>query len=186
MRQSIKEINEKNPFFSQIEEMRYNPDKSNKKEIQVHCKNHNCPNSKEQGGWFTPNTNQLHERIKAIENARGYGESNFYCSEKCKNECPIYNLRVDPFRNNEDYYTQEEYQQFRQKVLERENYKCEYCGKKATYVHHERPQKIEPFFTLDPDNGIACCEKCHYKYGHKTGTECSTGNLANKICLDSN
>jgi hypothetical protein len=40
----------------------------------------------------------------------------------------------------------------------------------------------EPIFILDPDYGIACCEKCHYKYGHKTGTECSTGNLANVIC----
>jgi hypothetical protein len=30
----------------------------------------------------------------------------------------------------------------------------------------------------------SCCEECHYKYGHKSGTECSTGNLANKICLD--
>jgi len=49
-------------------------------------------------------------------------------------------------------------------------------------VHHSRPQKLEPGFVLDPDFGVACCEKCHYKYGHKPGTECSTGNLANMIC----
>ncbi len=24
------------------------------------------------------------------------------------------------------------------------------------------------------------CKECHYEIGHKTGTECSTGNLANK------
>jgi len=60
---------------------------------------------------------------------------------------------------------------------------CEYgCGKEATDVHHIRPQKLEPFFSLDPDYGLACCEECHYKYGHKTGSECSTGNLAQIAC----
>jgi len=34
---------------------------------------------------------------------------------------------------------------------------------------------------LDPDNGISLCIECH-KYIHKKGTECSTGQLANKIC----
>jgi len=40
--------------------------------------------------------------------------------------------------------------------------------------------KTHPYLALDPDNGISFCEECHYKIGHKTGTECSTGNLANK------
>jgi len=78
-------------------------------------------------------------------------------------------------------YTSEEYQTFRQQVLEREDYKCEYCGEKAIHVHHSRPQKLEPGFALDPDFGVACCQKCHYKYGHKD--ECSTRNLANKVCI---
>ncbi len=60
---------------------------------------------------------------------------------------------------------------------------CEYChATENLHVHHEVPQKIVPGYSLDPDNGIIACEDCHYKYGHKTGTECSTGNLANKIC----
>jgi len=59
---------------------------------------------------------------------------------------------------------------------------CEYCEELATHVHHSRPQKLEPGFALDPDFGIACCESCHYKYGHKTGTECSTGQLTNAVC----
>jgi hypothetical protein len=57
-----------------------------------------------------------------------------------------------------------------------------YCDELAVHVHHSRPQKLDPGFVLDPDFGIACCEKCHYKYGHETGSECSTGNLANKVC----
>ncbi len=62
-------------------------------------------------------------------------------------------------------------------------YKCEICGTTENlHVHHEVPQKIVPGYSLDPENGIILCEKCHYEIGHKKGTECSTGNLANKIC----
>ena len=168
-------------LFSKIEEMRYNPDKLGEKEIQVHCKNHNCPNSKEQGGWFTPTGRQLECRIWALESENGNEGSYFYCCDECKNECPLYNLKSDPFKDNSKNYTQEEYQQFREFVLERDDYICQYCGEKAEHVHHERPQKIEPFFSLDPDYAISVCSECHYKYCHKD--ECSTGSLANKICI---
>ena len=67
-------------------------------------------------------------------------------------------------------------------VMIRDNYTCVYCGEKATIVHHIRSKKLEPFFALDPDYGISVCWNCHYEYGHKTGTECSTGNLAKIIC----
>jgi hypothetical protein len=106
----------------------------------------------------------------------------FYCCEECKQECPLYNLKSDPFKDTTKSYTQPEYQQFREFVLERDDYECQYCGDPATIVHHERTQKLEPLFVLDPDFAWSCCEKCHYKYGHKTGTECSTGNLASKVC----
>jgi len=189
-RLSIKQIKEKYPTFSKIEEMRYNPDKLDKKEIQVHCKNHKCSNSKEQGGWFTPtNKDQLFNRIWSVE----YNIENryYYCSVKCKNECSLYGKSVNQLIKQdqinaghikEDLYTSEEYQTWRLNILKREDYKCEYCDEKASHVHHSRPQKLEPGFALDPDFGVACCKECHYKYGHKTRTECSTGNLANKTC----
>ena len=192
LRLSIKKIKAKFPMFSKIEKIRYNPDKPNEREIQVHCKNHNCPNSKEQGGWFTPQKQQIYERIACIENPNGYGESNFYCCNECKQECPLYGktvtqlIKEDQIKAgiiNEDLYTTEEYKVWRQEVLKRSDYKCEYCENDAKQCHHSRPQKLEPGFTLDPDFGVACCSTCHYKYGHKTGTECSTGNLANKVCI---
>jgi len=173
---SINRIKKCYPTFSKIEELRYNPDKPGEKEIQVHCKNHLCKNSKEKSGWFTPNT--IGHRIDAVEK---YNDGNyFYCCDECKQECPLFNLRSDPNFIKIKLYTSEEYQTWRTTVLKREDYKCEYCEEKATDVHHSRPQKLEPGFVLDPDFGVACCEKCHYKYGHKE--ECSTGNLANKIC----
>jgi len=183
-KRDINKLKEKYPFFSKIEELRYNPNKPEEKEIQVHCKNHNCPNSKEQGGWFTPTGRQIEIRIKAIENQVKFEQNYFYCSEECKEQCPLFNLKSDPLSSGvTKLYTQQEYQLWRQKVLERENSLCEYCGEEATCAHHEKPVKTHPHLALDPDNGIACCEECHYKYGHKTGTECSTRNLANKICL---
>jgi len=181
---NIKQIQKRYPFFSKIEEMRYNPDKPGEKEIQVHCKNHNCTNSKEMGGWFTPTGSQLYERIRQLEKDYGNGGCYFYCSEKCKNVCPLYNLKIkNDILSDEIYYNQEEYQIFRQEVLKRDDYKCVYCGEQAEHVHHTRPQKLEPFFALDPDYAISTCENCHFLFGHKTGTECSTGNLANRICL---
>ena len=182
-KRTIKYIKIKYSFFYKEEELRYDPTalKNNQKIIQVHCKNHNCSNSKEQDGWFTPTGRQIESRIWAIENKNGNGGCYFYCSEKCKHECSLYYSRgTDPFENKKLIYTYEEYQIFRRYVLKRDNYECQYCGKKAEHVHHERPQKLEPFFSLDPDLAWSVCKKCHYKYGHKD--ECSTGNLAKIIC----
>ena len=177
---SILEIKEKYPTFAKVEEMRYDPDKLDEKIIQVHCKNHNCPNSKEQGGWFTPKSQQFDDRKRSIEHILGHDGYYFYCCDECKIECPLYNIKTDPFKVVKKLYTSEEYQTFRQQVLERENYICEYCEEPANTVHHIMPQKLEPIHALDPDYGVACCTKCHYKYGHKD--ECGTGVIANKIC----
>jgi len=175
---TIEQVKQKYPLFAKIEEIRYESGKEKEKIIQVHCKNHLCPNSKEQGGWFNPTKSQLNERIRNLDRDGSY----FYCSEECKEICPLFRSRGnDPFQiKQESLYTSSEYQTFRQQVLKRENYICEYCGKPATDVHHSRPQKLEPGLILDPDFGVACCEKCHYKYGHKD--ECSTGKLANVVC----
>ena len=173
---------EYHPLFFRIEQIRYNPKKLDTKEIQAHCKNHKCKNCKEQGGWFTPTKIQIDERIRQIESIYGQGGCYFYCSDKCKNECPLYNLRSDPFQKikSSSFYTYEEYITFRKYVLVRDNYICQYCGEKAEHVHHERPQKLEPFFALDPDLAWSVCKDCHYKYGHKD--ECSTGNLSAIVC----
>jgi hypothetical protein len=178
IRLSISRIKKKYNIFFKEEEIRYNPDKNGEKEIQVHCKNHNCLNSKEMGGWFIPTKSQLSERIRQVE--IGNGGSYFYCSDECKNKCPLFNIHSDPCKNTDKLYTDSEYQTFRTFVLERDNYECQFCGQKATDVHHEKPQKLEPFFALDPDFAWSCCKECHYKYGHQD--ECSTRSLSTIIC----
>jgi len=180
---TINQIFIKYPLFSKIEELRYKPNFENERIIQVRCKNHNCKNSKEQGGWFTPTYIQLYERIRQLENPEGNDGSYFYCSDDCKSECPFFRLRTDRLQfNNVKNYTSSEYQIWRQEVLIRANYKCEYCGEEANIAHHSRPQKLEPFHSLDPDFGIACCEQCHFKYGHHD--ECSQYSLSIKQCGD--
>jgi len=183
---SISKIKEKYSFFSKIEEMRYNPDKKEQKEIQTHCKNEGCLNSKEKGGWFTPKRSDLFERIRHLEHPNGNDGAYLYCSDDCKIKCPLYRLQpineINRDNKTDVVYTQEEYNIWRTEVLKRAKYKCEYCGEDATDAHHSRPQKLEPFFSLDPDFGISCCEKCHYKYGHKD--ECGTGKIAQKVCVN--
>ncbi len=183
---TIEKIQEKYPTFVKIEEIRYNPD--NPGEIQVHCKNHNCKNSKEQGGWFTPLKTFISERIRCIEH--GNGGSYFYCCNECKVECPLYGkhatqlIKQDQIRAGHienPWYNSQEYQTWRNQVFELDENKCVWCGKEAIVAHHILPQKTHPELSLDPENGISCCQPCHMKYGHRNRW-CTTGFLAELVC----
>ena len=178
---SLEDYKNKYPIFCLIEEMRYEPGKEHEKIIQVHCKNSNCGNSLEKGGWFTPTGLQLKERLRQVESIGGNGGSYLYCCEKCKQTCSIFNIKYDPL-NTKNYssVTSNDNSVYRHEVLTRADVLCEYCNSPATDVHHSRPKKLEPFFSLDPDFGVACCKECHYKYGHRD--ECSTGVLSHTIC----
>ena len=187
---SILDIKERYYIFSKIEEMRYNPDKPGDKEIQVHCKNHNCKNSKEQGGWFTPTYIQLYERIRSIENINGTGGSYLYCCDNCKDECPLYKKKVsylikqDQIRAghiDNPWYTSKEYQEWRSYIFDLDDSLCVFCGQPATIAHHILPQKTHPESALDPENGLSVCKSCHYKYGHKDSW-CTTGKLSSLVC----
>lgn len=131
--------------------------------------------------YFIPTLISVINRIAAINGIQG-GEHKFYCSDECKMTCPVYKKRIyqENFPKKINNINSEDYKVFRDYVLKRDNHTCQYCGKLAEHVHHERPQKLEPFFALDPDLAWSVCKECHYKYGHKD--ECSTGNLANMVC----
>jgi len=129
---------------------------------------------------FIPSLKSVISRVRSLKGSQ-LGECRLYCSEICKQSCTIYRkVSIQEGHPKSKNYTDEEYQTFRTFVLERDNYECQFCGEEATEVHHERPQKLEPFFALDPDFAWSCCKKCHYEKGHKD--ECSTGKLSSKIC----
>ena len=176
---SLHDWKNKHPLLFKEEELRYHP---KTREIQAHCKNNKCKNSKEQGGWFTPLRNNISNRVSSLENGSGGGY--LYCCDQCKQECILYHMKNDPneIKDINNIPTESDKQVFRQEVLKRDNYKCFYHSDvKAIDVHHIRPQKLEPFFALDPDYGISVCEECH-KELHKSGSDCSYGKLSKIIC----
>lgn len=133
------------------------------------------------GEMFVPKPVAVVHRIRFLEDKEPC-ESRFYCSDQCRGVCPIFGQhKYSKGQKSSFEVTNYEHLVWRQKVMENANYKCEYCGEKATDAHHIRPKQLEPFFALDPDYGIACCEGCHYKYGHKD--ECSSVNIAKVICI---
>lgn len=72
--------------------------------------------------------------------------------------------RRDYYRN--DYLKSEAWQRKRYVVLKRDNWKCVYCGEKATQVHHKRYAKYnigkEPIKWL-----VSICNSCHQKQHKK-------------------
>lgn len=166
-----------NNFFKRlsfIDECRRN--KNDKQVLEVKCSYCNK--------WFIPKIGAVYHRLLCLENIGG--ESRFYCSDDCKNKCEIYSTHAIDFINKKDdnieIYTDQEYKVFREFVLKRDNYKCQYCEKEATDVHHERPKKLEPFFALDPDFAWSCCKECHREKGHRTGSMCDINELRNIEC----
>lgn len=193
---TIEDYKKHHPIFAKVEEMRYNPDKP--RDIQCHCKYRECKNSKEKGGWFTPTRDQMYERSRQLENHDGNDGSYLYCSDECKNTCLLYGLQSDPYEIKPGkVYTEAEYQTWREEVLRRQREElgfnaCEWCGNRninELEVHHEKTQKADVIFALDPDNGLILCgknskNKCHMEIGHPAGTRCSTGNLAKLKCTE--
>ena len=149
--------------------------------LEVRCAYNKCRK------WYIPTLNNVSNRIQAI-NGKKRGEHRFYCSEKCKDKCPIYGMRPEYLINRDRnkfngiincMSSTHELSIWKKEVLKRVGNQCEMCGSiKNINVHHEYPQKTHQIFSLDPDNGIVLCKKCHYKYGHSKNTSCSTGKLA--------
>lgn len=66
-------------------------------------------------------------------------------------------LRRDYYRN--DYLKSDAWQRKRYLVLKRDNWRCVYCGARATQAHHLKYAKNighEPIDWL-----VSVCEKCH-------------------------
>jgi len=104
---------------------------------------------------FVPKVSAVIHRVRYLE-GKETCESRFYCSDKCKGICPIFWQHKYPKGYTSPFeYTRYEFETWRNEVFKRAAYKCEYCGEDATDAHHIRPKKLEPFFALDPDYGIA-------------------------------
>jgi hypothetical protein len=112
------------------------------------------------GKWFKPSRRAVDIRIMALKTADA-SEGRLYCSEECKQECPIFHKRKWPegFKKTTSREVQPE---LRQMVFERDNWECQKCGKtKSLQCHHIESVKQNPIESSDADICITLCKKCH-------------------------
>lgn len=115
------------------------------------------------GRWFTPKSINVQSRIKAL-NGTVLGEARLYCSENCKQACPIYYQKKWPkgFRHAS---SREVDPNLRQMVLERDDWTCQICSKTVEeaqlHCHHMDPVAQNLMFQNDMDSCITLCKDCH-------------------------
>jgi hypothetical protein len=116
------------------------------------------------GKWFRPSRRAVDVRIMALKTADAF-EGRLYCSERCKQECPIFHKRKWPegFKKTTSREVQPE---LRQMVFERDNWECKKCGKtKSLQCHHIESVMQNPIESADADICITLCKRCH-KWAH--------------------
>ena len=122
------------------------------------------------GKWYIPTRSDIKSRIGSI-NGKKVGESRLYCSEGCKQECPIYGktpetlMKEDAIRAGRLSWLElnrEVQPELRQMVLKRDDYTCVKCGsKESLHCHHIEGIRWEPLESADVDKCITVCKECH-------------------------
>lgn len=148
------------PLFYVVEKPKFEKGK-----IFVRCKNESCKK------WFEPTYVQIYERIRNIEREDGGGDY-FYCSEECKNSCPIFNQKKYP-KNFKPDYSREVQPELRLMRLEIDNHQCQKCHRTSKEVelqcHHVEGINWEPLESADIDKVITLCKDCHIEVHSKEG-----------------
>ena len=131
--------------------------------LNVRC--YNC------GKWYTPKYADANAKQRVI-NGKAMGENNLYCSDGCKNSCPVYRHRpdyVDP--RSKLYVEKTEAQDVRNcqtdhlKQIQCDTHGYNYCEKCGDIIdvelHHT--QEISKFGTnaINSSGHILLCAGCH-------------------------
>jgi len=141
------------------------------------------------GRWFNPTILEVRTRDKAIRD--GNDNNRLYCSNSCKQECPIYKkspeqlMREDAIRAGllePNDYNREVQPELRQLVFARDNYTCQICGSKENlHCHHYRGIWQDQLESADIDNCVTLCRNCHiYKAHSQPG--CTYYDMRRKYC----
>jgi hypothetical protein len=118
---------------------------------------------------LVPKQTHVRNRIRAIEGVIGAGQARFYCSDGCKQACPIF-WKTEWPEGYAPATSREMQPQFRKMVLERDNWTCQKCGinkesniETELHAHHIDPVINNPIESCDVDNGITLCVNCHHE-----------------------
>lgn len=78
----------------------------------------------------------------------------------------------------------EKWEQVRNQILERDDYKCVVCGKPATQVHHIHLRSKRKDLMYEKNNLVSLCDK-HHDHSSEDGLEKVNRRIAEKrgICL---
>jgi len=150
-------------FYHQIdwfEDVRRDP--RNKELLQVRCTNSSCKK------WFNPTNTEIQCRIQSL-NLKRRGEGRFYCSNKCKQSCSIYNQNKYP-KGQKPYHSRLDQAEWAELVKERDNYQCVRCGSiEGLVAHHIEGLNVNPLESADIDIGITLCSECDKKAHSEEG-----------------
>ncbi len=125
---------------------------------------------------FLPTRCSVKHKIESIK-GKNRGSNDFYCSEKCKQNCSTYGQISYP-KGFKNYNNSRPLQsQWAKLVKERDNHICQICGKNEEIMiaHHIDPVSKNPIESADIDNGITLCKTCDKKVHQLPG--CKTHEL---------
>lgn len=146
-----------NEIISFVDKCRRN--KKDKNILEVKCSY--C------GIWYIPRLTDVNERVRSIRN--GIDGCKLYCSNECKQACPIYGQHKYPKDYKVNTSSREVQPELRQMRFEVDNYTCQKCKKHqdeldvALHCHHIEGIRWEPLESADVDKVITLCEDCHLK-----------------------
>jgi len=168
-------FDQKAHLLEQFHEVRRNEERPDI--LEVRCAHPECRN------WFKPTYTEVKNRIAGIN---GSGGKNLYCSQGCKDSCPVYGksyisiIKLDHFNYIgilPDSYKEVIHPELRKMVLERDNYTCQKCSTtEHLNCHHINPVISSPVEANDLDNCITLCIECH-KWIHMNIPGCGYAEL---------
>ena len=119
------------------------------------------------GKYFIPKNNPIDRRVSSL-NSYAKGDNYLYCSENCKDSCPIFGQMKYP-KGFKKASSREVNPLIRQMCFKRDNWECQICGKSTEEVklhcHHIEGYTQNPKLGNDIGNVITLCKDCH-KYVH--------------------
>ena len=176
------QINEKNPFwrggynkkgiptYDQYSDQFFSTEEVQRNNIDRNILEVKCTYC---GGWYVPKLHTVIDRIRSI-NSIGFGEHRFYCSDKCKKECSIFNQTLYP-KGYKPATSREVQPELRQLRFKLDDYTCKICNvhqdklKVGLHCHHLEGIRWEPLESADLDKCITVCKSCHIKIHKKEG-----------------